>query len=200
MSGFTACTGGGNPGDITGPTGAYEALQDSCGCLDIDDLITVAVQALQENAKFRGLFCRNGDEHLVIDDLHILSPAAFDLALLIRGSARDVSVAVDLNLPAGWGRLGFIERVMRLRSGYRGENVHLDHTHRHGGPLARWVRGFAAHGATKGLVSVEFEATRAEGPVPVIARVSADPVKIAECVHDWVQESLHLGYDCTDLN
>ena len=190
----------GNPGDITGPTGAYEVLQDSCSCLDIDDLVLLAVQALQENAKFRDLFCRNEGEILVIDDLHLLSPAAFDLALLIRGSARYVSVAVDLNLPAGWARLEFIDRVMRLLSGYLNvENKHLDHTHRHGGPLAKLVRGFAAHGTTKGLVSVEFEATRSEGPVPVIARVSADPAKIARFVHDWVQEMLHLGYEWKDV-
>ena len=191
---------GGTPGDITGPTDAYEVLRDSCGCLDIDDLVPTAVQALRENARLRRRFCLQQERHLLVDDFHLLSPSECELALLIGGDAHYVSVAVDQNLPTAGGLAGLNKRLARLRARYPYiENRHLDHTHRHGGSLAQLVHHFATHKDNPGFISTGFAATRAEGTLPVIARASADPAKIAEFVHDWVQEMLQLGYEWKDV-
>ena len=191
----------GNPGDITGPTGAYEVLRDSCGCLDIDDLVPPAVQALRENARLRRRFCLQQERHLLVDDLHLLSPAAFDLALLIRGSARYVSVAVDLNLPAGWARLEFIDRVMRLRA--RGTSMWRISTWTiptgMAGLSPSWCAVSQPMGPQRDWSALSSKQPALKVHVPVIARVSADPAKIARFVHDWVQEMLHLGYEWKDV-
>lgn len=191
---------GGIPGDITGPTAAYEVLQDTCGCLDIDDLVPLAVQALGENAQLRSLFCLPEEVHLLVDDFHLLSPWEVQLALLIAGDARDASVAIDQNLPTAGGLIGLIKRLASLRARYSHiADRNLEHTHRHGGSLARFVHHFTTHQDTRGLFSTGFAGTRPEGTLPVIARASGDPAKIAELVHDWAQEMLLRGYDWKDL-
>ena len=71
--------------------------------LDLNDLIHLAVEALESAAHIRTVWRTIRTRHLLADDFHDLSPIQYRLLQLITGTERSLTIAVDPNQSVyGW--------------------------------------------------------------------------------------------------
>ena len=178
----------------------YEDLKKMTGCLDEDDLVLLAAQALEENDALRNRFCVQEGGHLLVDDFHALTPEALRMLCLIGGDAGSITVAVTPNFPADEESLGIPDPVSFFQGHYQGAEIRrLTRTYRHSEAIAGTLAGFAAHESTPGLTAVRLESDRHDGPAPVIAEVGDDPVELANFIQDSALGLVRQGHDLTDL-
>ena len=159
-------------------------------CQDVDDLIPLAVGALQQ-ADFWAL---PSDGHLVVDDLHDLTPAGCQMLGLIAGSTESFTVSADENLGAGSGA------VDRFMADHPGSDIHrLALSYRHDDRVAHLVSGVSAHADTA-LATISFRGSaESQGSPAMILESGSDVAEIAGLVAGCVRQLLMDGFPWSDI-
>ena len=75
----------------------YMEMKEACNAVDDGDLLPVLKDALELNQDFREGFAQVLCRHLLIDDLHRLSPVEYQVALLLTGEEESITVTFNPN-------------------------------------------------------------------------------------------------------
>ncbi len=149
---------------------SYEDLKKALHCLDVDDLIPLAIGVVQQT----GLFRLPPDGHLLVDDYQDLTPMGYQLVSLVGAATDSVTVSADENL----SNMADVFKRAHPQADVR----QLFRAYRHDAPVARLVSGFAAHGSTT-LTPVTLQTIPTSGgKVPVVRECPPDVAEIAEAV------------------
>lgn len=76
---------------------AYQAVKIRHNVVDGDDLVPLALQALQQNPEFLASAQRSTGRYLLVDDLQDIRPREFLMVRLLAGPERSVTVAANPN-------------------------------------------------------------------------------------------------------
>ena len=77
--------------------GAYVNEKRRQHALDLDDLLTIAVQAMQRNPGLRATWNNGRSKHLLVDEYEDITRKQFELLELMVGASRSLVVATDPN-------------------------------------------------------------------------------------------------------
>ncbi len=123
------------------------------GVLDVDDLIPAAIRAVEEVPGIAALYRRRPGAHWLVDDFEEITPAAYDLLILLAGPGGSVTVAVNPDEAVGVhpGSSPAMLRRFLLEPGPRGPHTYRLTTNQRSGPLlARAADHIAPHASMAG--------------------------------------------------
>ena len=152
----------------------YCRLMERSRCLDEDQAVALATEALLRSPELRESWNFGRDGHVFVDDIHAATPAQYSLVALLGGPGASISATGDPHLPGG-------QRLLeRFREDHPDVEVHrLDRAYLHTEPLTRLWAGFGGCGPGRDSSPARVEAHRGEGDAPVIVELGTDIHAIA---------------------
>ena len=188
---------------FTGLSQEYEDRKAGCNALDCDDLVQLAVRALDQNNGIyaTAMWINTAPNALLVDDLHALTPMEYELISRRWGRGTAVAVTADPNLPRAGGIPGAPDLAAKfLEDRPRAEVRSLRRSRRHTNPVADLIRKLTDSSAeVPGLTPAFIKGSgEGDGP-PAIVSVPEDTESIAEFVRDTAHHLLQERYDWRDM-
>ena len=129
--------------------------------LDLNDLIPMAVQALETIPNIRSVWRSIRTKHLLADDFHDLSPIQYRLLQLMTGTDQSIFIAVDPNQSVYSWRGADPRLINKFKLDYNAAKTFvLHHNHRHTVTLHKTLQTILEDEEMTGLVPSRQRPTR----------------------------------------
>ena len=169
--------------------------------LDLDDLIPLAIQAMETDPETRAVWNRTRTRHLLIDEFQDVTPRQNHLINLMTGPARSLTVAADPNQSI-YGWRGADSRLM--------ERFQLDHgldlnirmlqvNHRGTKTMSNIATVLTRSNKLRGLNDDHQSAVRIEGPRPTLTVCAGKPEAMDRHILDSARRMHQEGYRWEDM-
>ena len=178
--------------------------------VDVDDLIPLAVWAMEQVAEFSDCWRSMGTRHLLIDDFQEITEAQYRLLTLITGTAPSITAAANPNGSVGL-QLGSDPRLLeRFRLDWsevndphknpRDRRTHLlKINHRATKMLSQMADRVVSHQTMTGLHQESQTSLRVAGTVPILRRFEGRPEDMYLHVLQSAQRMVDDGSDWGDM-
>ena len=191
----------GAPDIWTRTMGAYSEEKHKNGVLDLDDLIPMAIRAMETDPQIRAAWQKSRSLHLLVDDYQDITPAKHHFLTLMTGPSGSITVAADTNqsIELRWGAdCGLLDRFLkdwpqvdihRLRLNYRQTRI-----------LVQATNDLVDQEHRTGL-TLDFQtAARPEdGQRPRLVDCSDHPEAKGAQILEWARELLQQGFAWKDM-
>ena len=169
--------------------------------LDLDDLIPLAIQAMEADPETRAVWNRTRTRHLLIDEFQDVTPRQHHLINLMTGPARSLTVAADPNQSI-YGWRGADSRLI--------ERFQLDHgldlnirmlqvNHRGTRTMSNIATVLTRSNRLRGLNDDHQSAIRIEGPKPTLTVCAGKPEAMDRHILDSARRMHQEGYRWEDM-
>lgn len=139
--------------------------------LDLDDLIPMAVQALEDNPDVRATWNSVRTRHLLIDEFQDITPIQYRMAELLTGKTRSITVATDPNQAIHAWRGAAPRLFNQFRADHHDASVHLLRlNHRATRTLAEAAGALTKDEEMTGLTDSYQTPIKQGGPPPVLLK------------------------------
>ena len=169
--------------------------------LDLDDLIPLAVKAMETDPETRAVWNRTRTRHLLIDEFQDVTPRQHQLINLITGSARSIMVVADPNQSInGWR--GADPRLMERFQLDHGPDLNirmLQVNHRGTRTMSNIATVLTRSDQLSGLNDDHQSAIRIEGPRPTLTVCEGKPEEMDRYILDSARRMRQEGYRWEDM-
>ena len=172
----------------------YTAEKRRQNTLDLDDLIPMAIRAMEENQQTQAIWSRMRSRHIMVDEFQDITPVQYRLLQLMTGPTQSVTIATDPNqsIYAFRGADPQIMEQFRLDNHDAGMHV-LRMNHRSTKTLTDMATAITDHESMRGLHHAYQQALRPEGPPPVLLDFDGENGAMDDHVLDMVQGIFNDG-------
>ena len=178
----------------------YAREKQAQSTLDLDDLIPMAVQALEENVDIRDSWSAVRTRHLLIDEFQDITPSQYRMAELLTGRTRSITIATDPNQAIhGWR--GAAPRLFnQFRADHSDLEIHLLRlNHRSSKTLAEAATRLSRDTDMTGLTDSYQTAIRPDGHPPVLLSFRSRMDQQNQVVLDMLSEMRKEGERWEDI-
>ena len=169
--------------------------------MDLDDLVPMAVQALEADPGIRAVWSQVRSRHLLIDEFQDITPIQYRLIQLLTGPTKSITIATDPNQSI-YGWRGAEARMLK--------NFQLDHpkaevnmlrlNHRSTQTLVDMAEALTAADQLPGLSGTYQSSIRPEGRPPTLLKFNGDQDRMTRHVIEAAERMVEAGeHDWEDL-
>ena len=159
--------------------------------IDLDDVVYLAVKAMESDQRTRTLWSNIRSRHILVDEFHDITPTQYRLLELMTGPTRSITVASDPNQCIYAWRGADPTLIERFGWDHpKAVNHHLRMNYRSTSTLTDASKRFTAAEATTGLYPEGQAPSRPPGP---ITRLVHCPGIMQDLVRYIVAEAQHLN-------
>ena len=180
---------------------AYAEEKLKKGVLDLDDLIPVAIRAMEKDPQIRTAWQRSRSLHLLVDDYQEITPAKNHFLTLITGPSGSITVGVDPHQSIELRR-GADRRLLHslLDKWPRAGIHHLGLNHRQTRSLVRETNELANRPHPTGpRLDLQMAARTDNGLSPRLVDCSDQPEAMGAQILELARESLGQGLALEDM-
>ena len=178
----------------------YTAEKRSQNTLDLNELIPLAITAMQRDQKIREVWASNRSRHLLVDEFQDITPLQYRMINLMTGPSRSIMIAADPNQSIYRWRGADPKLLEQIRMDRRNMQVHLLRiNHRCTSTIARLTTEFANHKAMEGLTHDYQKAIRTEGTVPRLITFEGRPSLMDLAIIDHASDLNQEGMPWEDM-
>ncbi len=169
--------------------------------LDLDDLIPLAIRAMELDPKTRALWNQIRTRHLLIDEFQDITPAQYKFMQLITGPTQSVTIATDPNQSINTWRGADPTLLKRFRLDHNDTQVHLLRVnHRATSTLVETASTLTDSDDMTGLVNAYQEPIRPAGPPAVVINCRGTNEELYNHIVATAQELVQAnGYTWEDM-
>ena len=169
--------------------------------LGLEDLIPLAVRAMELNAESREAWSIGRSRHLLIDEFQDITPRQYRLVQMMTGPTTSITVAADPNQSInGWkGADPKTLLQFRLNHGSRLNTRMLKINHRGTSTLSEVASRLTRSDEMKGLVYDYQSAIRVEGPKPTLVQFRGTPNDMDRYILNSAENLVGEGYRWEDM-
>ena len=169
--------------------------------LDLDDLIPLAIQAMELDPKTRSQWNHIRSRHLLIDEFQDITPAQYRFMQLITGPTSSITIATDPNQSINTWRGADPTLLKRFRLDHNDTQVHLLRVnHRATSTLVETATTLTDSEQMTGLVNAYQEPIRPAGPPPAVINCRGLHEELYNHIIDAAQELVrNEGYTWEDM-
>ena len=180
---------------------AYSEEKLKRGVLDLDDLIPMAIRAMETDPQIRAVWQRSRSPHLLVDDYQDITPAAQHFLTLITGPSGSITVAADTNQNIELRRGADCGLLHRFLKDWPQVDIHrLRLNHRQTKTLVQATKGLVDQEHRTGL-TLDFQTTArpGDGQRPTLFDCSDHPEAKGARILEWARELLEQGFAWEDM-
>ena len=169
--------------------------------MDLDDLVPMAVQALEAEPSVRALWSQIRSRHLLIDEFQDITPVQYRLVQLLTGPTKSITVATDPNQSIyGWrGAEAKLMKTFQLDHPKAEVNM-LRLNHRATETLVAMSEALTADEKMTGLSNTYQSSIRPQGRMPVLLAYHGDQDRMTRHVIEHAERLVANGeHDWEDL-
>ena len=164
----------------------YESEKKRQCVLDMDDLVPLAIEALESDPKTRSIWSNIRSRHILVDDFQDLSNSQYRmLCLMVNRNTQSITVCADPNQSIyGW-RGGNPRLIQRFLLDFPTQRTYaLRINHRNSETLVQAAQALTTHPSMIGLSNSHQRALRPPGPNPELIVCEGPPEKLYSYVAD----------------
>ena len=179
----------------------YNRAKRRNNTLGLEDLIPLAVQAMEQDPETRDVWNKTRSRHLLVDEFQDISPRQYHLVSLMTGPTRSITVAADPNQSINRWKGADPKMIMqfRLDHGVKLNTRMLKVNHRGTSTLSRMTSILTQSEAMAGLSYDYQSAIRVEGPRPVLVRFQRTPHEMDRHILDSAERLVREGCRWDDM-
>ena len=181
--------------------GAYSEEKHKNRVLDLDDLIPMAIRAMEKDPQIRAAWQRSRSLHLLVDDYQDINPAEHHFLTLMTGPSGSITVAADTNESIELRRGADCGLLDRFLKDWPQVDIHrLRLNHRQTRTLVQATKELVDHEHRTGL-TLDFQtAARPEdGQRPRLVDCSDHPEAKGARILEWARGLLEQGFAWEDM-
>ena len=169
--------------------------------LDLDDLIPLAIRAMELDTKTRTIWNQIRSRHLLIDEFQDITPAQYRFMQLITGPTKSVTIATDPNQSINTWRGAEPTLLKRFRLDHNDTQVHLLRVnHRATSTLVETAATLTDSDDMTGLVNAYQEPVRPAGPPPSVINCKGSAEQLYSHIVAAAEELVeNEGYTWEDM-
>ena len=162
--------------------------------MDLDDLVPLAVQALEADPKIRAVWSQIRSRHLLVDEFQDISPIQYRLLRLVTGPTKSIAIATDPNQSI-YGWRGAESRMLKtFRLDYPEAEINmLRLNHRSTATLVEMAETLTSNEETEGLSTTYQSAIRPRGEEPVLLEFRGDADRMTRHVLEAAERMVENG-------
>lgn len=171
-------------------TKQYEAEKKRQCVLDMDDLVPLAIEAMEQDPRTRAIWSNIRSRHILVDDFQDLSNAQYRLLrLMVNHNTQSITVCADPNQSIyGW-RGANPRLIQRFRLDFPTQKTYaLRINHRNSETLVEAAQALTTHPSMTGLSNSYQRALRPPGPNPELVICDGPPEKLYAYVADTASQ------------
>ena len=162
--------------------------------MDLDDLIPMAVRALESDPQLRTVWTRIRTKHIMVDEFQDLTPIQYRLLQLMIGDTKSITIATDPNQSIFSWRGADPRMLDQFRLDHPEAEIQmLRINHRSTATLANIATALAEHKEMTGLVNAYQQPIRREGPRPELIDFNGNQEELSKHIVDQAEQMVRSG-------
>ena len=180
---------------------AYSEEKHKNGVLDLDDIIPMAIRAMEKEPQISAAWQRSRSLHLLVDDYQDITPAKHHFLTLMTGPTGSITIASDINQAMELRRGADRGLLRRFVEDWPQVDIHrLQLNHRQTKTLVQGTMGLLDQDHRTGLTWDFQTAARPEdGQSPTLVDCSDHPEARGARIIKWARELLEQGFAWEDM-
>ena len=153
----------------------YNAEKRRQNILDLNDLIPMAIRAMERDPELKENWSRNRSRHLLVDEFQDITPCQYHLIEMLTGPTKSIAIATDPNQSIYTWRGADIKLLTQFRMNHRDNSTHiLRINHRSTSALSEMATTITNHHTMTGLHNAYQEGIRPHGERPKLLQFATD--------------------------
>ena len=162
--------------------------------MDLDDLIPLAVHALEENPQLRTTWSQIRSKHLMVDEFQDITPIQYRLLQLITNTNRSIAIATDPNQAIYSWRGADTRMLDQFRLDHHNAEIHMLHlNHRATETLVDLAAQLTEDESMTGLINAYQQPLRPRGPKPVLLTYDGNHERMSQFILAEAQRMVDRG-------
>ena len=169
--------------------------------MDLDDLIPMAVEALERSPQLRTSFAQVRSKHLLVDEFQDITPIQYRLMQLVAGPERSITVATDPNQAIYSWRGADTRMLDQFRMDNTNAEVQmLRINHRSSKTLVDLAEALTDDETMTGLINAYQQPIRPAGPTPILLNYEGNGDALCRLAVEEAKALVATGqYDWQDI-
>ena len=181
--------------------GEYNRQNRENNTLGLEDLIPLAIRAMEANPEARAIWNRTRSRHLLVDEFHDMTPRQYHLLNLMIGPTKSIIAMADPNQSINrWkGADPRLLELFQLDHGVKLNTRMLTVNHRGTRTLSEASSMLTKSEKMHGLVYDYLSAIRIEGPRPTLTRFRGTVHEMDRSILNSAEQLVKQGYHWEDM-